>query len=250
MPTSCLGLIGGLGPAATVHYYGKLIEAHRALGAVPDLVVAHADAERVLGAVAVGDLDGLAEYLASFARRLHAAGASVLALTGIAPHIAAAELAAISPIPMVDAVVEAAERVGMRRGPWYVDDMARLRGEELLQRIEMLATHAKQEIDVGTPDAIQNAAGKAWAAANLTMSLVIEARTGQHVRGTATRRDRLEELVRINPRLRDFHLAVEKAYSDLHLSCSDDGDCNSKRVRRRVRDVLDVVVPVARAHGA
>ena len=60
-----IGLVGGLGPGATVHYYRELVK-----GQAGELLVVHADMERVLGDVARGDVDGLATYLA----RLRAAG--------------------------------------------------------------------------------------------------------------------------------------------------------------------------------
>ena len=127
--------------------------------------------------------------------------------------------------------------------------MARLRGADLVERIETLVQHARREIAMGGGASVQNAAGKAWAAANLAMSLVIEARTGRYVSGTKTRRGRLEEIAKLSPKLKDFHLAVEKAFSDLHLLCSDDGDCDARLVSRRVRDIVQEVLPVARAHA-
>ena len=44
----CLGLIGGLGPGATIHYYRELIAAHQAQGRIPRLLIAHADVNRAL----------------------------------------------------------------------------------------------------------------------------------------------------------------------------------------------------------
>lgn len=62
IPGRCIGLIGGLGVGAAVHYYRELAKAHAARGRVLNLVMAHADVNRVLGAPQAGDKDGLAEY--------------------------------------------------------------------------------------------------------------------------------------------------------------------------------------------
>lgn len=42
----CLGLVGGLGVGATVHYYEKLAQAHAAQGRTPDIVITHAETAR------------------------------------------------------------------------------------------------------------------------------------------------------------------------------------------------------------
>ena len=42
--TACVGIVGGLGVGATVHYYEKITSACKARGMVPDLVFMHADA--------------------------------------------------------------------------------------------------------------------------------------------------------------------------------------------------------------
>ena len=56
-----LGLIGGLGPGATVHYYRELAKAQAG-----ELLIIHADMDRVLGDVQRGDRIGLAGYFARF----------------------------------------------------------------------------------------------------------------------------------------------------------------------------------------
>jgi aspartate racemase len=62
----CLGLIGGLGPGATVHYYRGLLAAHKAAGQAARLLIAHADVNRVRAFVEKNDRGGLACYLARF----------------------------------------------------------------------------------------------------------------------------------------------------------------------------------------
>jgi aspartate racemase len=114
----CIGLIGGLGPGATSHYYQALLRAHAARQTKPDLVIVHADAGEVLGLVGQGDLAGLARYLAGFIARLEKAGATVAAIPAIAPHICMPMLAPLSRLPLVsiiDIVRSELARRGLRR---------------------------------------------------------------------------------------------------------------------------------------
>jgi aspartate racemase len=98
----CLGLIGGLGVGATVHYYEKLVKAHEERGRRLDIVIAHAETSRVFEYVQAGDRDGLAGYLNGFIRRLEAAGAELAAIPAITPHYCMRELAAVSALAVFD----------------------------------------------------------------------------------------------------------------------------------------------------
>ena len=120
MPSNsrCIGLIGGLGIGATILYYQELAKAHAARGRTLDLCILHADVARVLDLIKAGDVAALTDYLASFADRLRAAGAEMVALTGVAPHFCAPELARRAPVPLIDLVAEigaAVRRTGYRR---------------------------------------------------------------------------------------------------------------------------------------
>jgi aspartate racemase len=102
----CIGLIGGLGVGATVHYYQELAKAHAARGRVLNLVMAHADMNRALGAVQAGDLGGLAEYLSGLIGHLAGAGADFAVIPAVTPHICIAELQKLSRLPIVNLVEE------------------------------------------------------------------------------------------------------------------------------------------------
>jgi aspartate racemase len=97
----CIGLVGGLGPAATVYYYNSLLRAHAELGAKPDIVVVHADVTHVLELVRDGDIAALARYLAGFVARSARAGATMAAVPAVTPHICAPALQELSPLPLV-----------------------------------------------------------------------------------------------------------------------------------------------------
>ena len=104
-----LGVIGGLGPLATVHYYQKLVEA-----GAGEMLLVHADTGRALGHVERGDLDGLASYLATLVERLANGGAEVAAVSAVTPHICIRELQAISAVPLVNVIDEIARVIRSR----------------------------------------------------------------------------------------------------------------------------------------
>jgi aspartate racemase len=114
----CLGLVGGLGVCATIHYYRKLATAYGEQGRTLDIVMTHAETSRVFEYVEAGDRNGLAEYLLVFIRRLKAAGAEFAAIPAITPHFCVRELIASSPLPLFnifDPLVEEIAARGIRR---------------------------------------------------------------------------------------------------------------------------------------
>lgn len=98
----CLGLVGGLGVGATIHYYEKLTKANEAQGRSLDIVIANAETSRVFGYVQANDRNGLAEYLSGYIHRLRAAGAEVVAIPAVTPHFCVRELMATSPVPVLN----------------------------------------------------------------------------------------------------------------------------------------------------
>lgn len=112
---SAVGIVGGLGVDATVHYYERITAACKARGFVPDLAIVHADVDRGQTLVRAGRLDQLAAYLAGFIERLAKAGAGCAVLPAVTPHICIKELTLLSPIPLINIVeVLAAELVRQR----------------------------------------------------------------------------------------------------------------------------------------
>ena len=110
----CLGLIGGLGPSATIHYYRELLAAHEKQARIPRLLIAHADVQRVYAAVTAKDFDSLARYLAGLVTQLAAGGAEITAIVAATPHICADRLVALSPLPLVNMLTEVAGAVRTR----------------------------------------------------------------------------------------------------------------------------------------
>jgi len=99
--STLLGLIGGLGPGATVHYYQELVK-----GQAGEMMMVQADMDRVYGLVQRGDRSGLAEYFGRLIERLARGGAEVAAIPAITPHICIRELKEISALPLVNIMDE------------------------------------------------------------------------------------------------------------------------------------------------
>jgi aspartate racemase len=97
----CLGLVGGLGVGATVHYYERLAKGCEKRGLELDIVITSAHTPRVFEYVEAKDRDRLAEYLNGHIRRMKAAGAEIAAVPAMTPHYCLQELAATSPLPIV-----------------------------------------------------------------------------------------------------------------------------------------------------
>ncbi len=113
--TRCLGLLGGLGPAATVYYYRALVGAIERQGCAPRLIIAHADIKRVYEYVNGKDYDGLARYLAGLIAQMQAGGAGFTAIVAATPHICAPQLSRRSTLPLIDMMTEVAAALRARQ---------------------------------------------------------------------------------------------------------------------------------------
>jgi aspartate racemase len=112
------GLVAGLGVGAGIFYYKQLVEAHLALGLSPRILMVHADVRRVLSHAAAREADQLANYLAALLGQLARGGAEIATIPAFAPQVCAAELAAITPLPLVsllDAISAEVKRRDLRR---------------------------------------------------------------------------------------------------------------------------------------
>lgn len=110
-----IGLVGGLGLGAGIHYYRELASAHEAAGKPLALALSHAQMPRVFQHASAGDLDGLADYLAGILGGLQAAGATIGVIPAVTPHICIDQLKARCALPMVDLLEVVAAEVERRR---------------------------------------------------------------------------------------------------------------------------------------
>ena len=100
--SSMIGLLGGLGVGAAIHYYRELAAAHDDVRRPMQLAMVHASISRATNYASLGDRKGLAAYLAGFLAQLKAAGATIGVLPAVTPHLCIDELTAIAPIPVID----------------------------------------------------------------------------------------------------------------------------------------------------
>ena len=104
-----LGLIGGLGPGATVHYYQQLAKAEAG-----EMLLVNADLQHVRGHMERGNREQLAAYFARLIERLARGGAEVAAISAIAPHMCIRELQKISALPLVNIIEETGREIRAR----------------------------------------------------------------------------------------------------------------------------------------
>ena len=110
-----LGLIGGIGPAATEFYYRHLVRAHAAAGRSLELTIVQAEVSDLVQSMADGAPDRQARIFLRLVERLRAAGAEAAAVTSISGHFCIRELQALSPLPLIS-VIPALEAELVRRG--------------------------------------------------------------------------------------------------------------------------------------
>jgi aspartate racemase len=99
-----IGLIGGIGPAATVAYYQRLSARTRALGAALDLTIVNADIQTLIGNLNADRRAEQAQAYAGLIDRLKAAGADCAAISSLGGHFCFSETREISALPLVSAV--------------------------------------------------------------------------------------------------------------------------------------------------
>ena len=100
-----IGLIGGIGPAATVVYYQRLVARMRELGAPLELTIAHTPDIQVLIRNNLADRrEEQAQEYKPLIDRLKAAGCDCVAITSLGGHFCFEETKAISSLPLVSAV--------------------------------------------------------------------------------------------------------------------------------------------------
>jgi aspartate racemase len=124
-----IGLIGGIGPAATDFYYRQLISMFASKNAALELTIVHADTPTLVSNLASNDAAAQVVIFTKLTNRLVAAGAECVVVTSIAGHFCIDAFRAVSPLLVVDMISE-------------VDRAVQERG---LKRIGILGTRAAME---------------------------------------------------------------------------------------------------------
>ena len=110
-----IGLIAGIGPAATDFYYRGLIDRHRAAGVPLDVTMCHADVGEMGRNLAEGQGRKQAEIFAGLIARMKAAGAQAAAVTSMGGHFCIKELEPISPLPLINGLKPVAAAIAERK---------------------------------------------------------------------------------------------------------------------------------------
>jgi len=101
-----VGLIGGIGPAATEFYYRGLTRAFASANRKLELTICNADVREMVSNLQAGNPKAQAEIFAELVGRMKAAGAKAAAVTSMGGHFCIKELMAISPLPLINAIPE------------------------------------------------------------------------------------------------------------------------------------------------
>jgi aspartate racemase len=113
-----IGLIGGIGPAATVAYYQRLVTRVREGGGTLELTIVHADIAALIARGRTNDRDGQARAYATHIDQLRGAGAECAAITSLGGHFCFAETRMIASLPLVSGITPIENHLvaaGMRR---------------------------------------------------------------------------------------------------------------------------------------
>ena len=101
-----IGLIGGIGPAATDFYYRRLISTFAKMDVTLELTIVHADTPTLLRNLARNDGAAQTAIYDRLTNRLVCAGAQCVAVTSIAGHFCIDNFKHISPLPVIDLITE------------------------------------------------------------------------------------------------------------------------------------------------
>lgn len=102
-----LGIVGGMGPQSTIHYYDSIIyKVHDISGKkyFPEISLESIDLFRVVDLCKEERYDELTYYLLKAIKNLYASGAEFAALSANTAHIVFDRLKELSPIPLVSIV--------------------------------------------------------------------------------------------------------------------------------------------------
>ncbi len=99
-----IGLIGGIGPAATEFYYRNLVKRHKDAGTAMDLTIVHADVTTLINNFNDRAYDAQTALYMKFVKRLQAAGCDAVAVTSMAGHFCIDQLIAAASLPIINAI--------------------------------------------------------------------------------------------------------------------------------------------------
>jgi len=115
-----IGMIGGLGPEATLDYYKRIIEASRGAGSLdtPEIIIYSVSLQEVLDLAARREWSNLVYLLTAKVKALHKAGADFAFISANTPHVVFDEVQAKSPLPLISivtATLDKAKGLGVKK---------------------------------------------------------------------------------------------------------------------------------------
>ncbi|MDD5508239.1 MAG: amino acid racemase [Bacteroidales bacterium] len=113
-----IGLIGGLGPEATVDYYVRIIEAFKSMGKdlfYPEIIIYSVNMSEFLDMMNKKEYDKVVSYLLSKVDCLASSGADFAVLTANTPHLLFDRLKDKTNIPLIS-IVEATCKEAINKG--------------------------------------------------------------------------------------------------------------------------------------
>jgi aspartate racemase len=102
--TMHIGLIGGIGPAATIAYYTRLVEEFKKANIPLQLTIVHADISALARNAGNGLRKEQAEIFARHIQQLRGAGCDVATITALTGHFCFEETEQLSELPLVNAI--------------------------------------------------------------------------------------------------------------------------------------------------
>lgn len=108
-----IGILGGLGPEATVEYYREIVRGVHSKSPdsdYPEIILYSANMTQLLKIIEEKQFDTLVAWLVEKIETLHDAGADFAAISSNTPHIVFDEVLSKSPVPMLSIVEQTCSR--------------------------------------------------------------------------------------------------------------------------------------------
>ena len=102
-----IGIIGGVGPEATIEYYRLIVKYYREKltdGSYPEIIINSINITKMISLIEKSDKSELISYLSHGVQSLAEAGADIALIASNTPHLVFDEVAALSEIPLVSIV--------------------------------------------------------------------------------------------------------------------------------------------------
>jgi aspartate racemase len=109
-----IGLIGGIGPAATDYYYRRLIKEFAVREKTLEMTIVHADTPTLLHNLEYNEIDSQIEIYNRLTDKLVSVGAECVVVTSISGHFCIKTFMDNSPLQVIDLIAEVNEAIRVR----------------------------------------------------------------------------------------------------------------------------------------